>query len=118
MTANLKLGVSENPTGELPHDAKLQTALAGARSKLEARARSECEQLKSNLGLILRDFTDQHGISAINWVSPLDRLAPCDVLDMLAARLCLELTEKMYARFLERFTTELVELDAAERRSQ
>jgi|SRR6516162_2941947 hypothetical protein len=118
MNPPLQLGVTDPPAGELRADPKLQAALAGARAKIENKARHECSLLRSNLGLILREFTDTHAITSIGWVSPIDAIAPEDVLDMLAARLTEKLTEQLYQKFLERFTTELLELDANERRAQ
>jgi|SRR6516165_8964605 hypothetical protein len=109
---------TEPLSAEFKPDAKVQAALAGAKQKIENKARGECNLLRSNLGLVLRDFTDQFSISTIGWVSPVDRIEPGDVLDMLIARLIEQLTEQMYAAFLERFTEGLLELDSNERRSQ
>jgi hypothetical protein len=114
----LELGQSTNAHPSPLADPKVQAALDNARSKLEAKARHECSLLHSNLGLILRDFTDQYKIETIGWTSGIDRIEPALVLEMLCARLGTELAELMYKRFLERFTSELLELDAQERRSQ
>jgi hypothetical protein len=120
MNRDLKLGLPET-AGEFKVDARVQAALTNAREKIENKAKHQCSILRSNLGLILREFCDTHAIHAITsigWVSPVDQIAPCEVLDMLAARLTEQLTEQINAAFLERFTTELIELDANERRSQ
>ena len=107
---NLNLGIAEPPAGEFKVDEKVQAALTSARAKIENKARHECGLLRSNLGLLLRDFCDTHRIVSIGWVSPVDQIPPENVLDMLCARLGDQLTEQLYSRFLERFTAELVEL--------
>jgi hypothetical protein len=112
------LGISEPATGEFKPDAKVQLALANAKKKIETKAQYECGLLRSNLGLILRDFTDFHSIQTIGWVSPVDQIPPDAVLDMLCARITAQLAEQMYSRFLEQFTDSLLELDSNERRSQ
>jgi hypothetical protein len=85
---------SDPATGEFKPDPKLQTALTNARAKIEAKARHECGVLRSNLGLVLGDFTDVswHRFNRLGLSGRPDS-APDAVLDMLVARLA----PQMYA---------------------
>jgi hypothetical protein len=102
----------------LTNHPALPSAIEAARTKIQNKARAEVAVLTSNLGIILRDFCDQHGIVQIPWASATDLVAPGFALDHLADRLSQMLTEIRFTEFLTRFCDDLIELGENEKRSQ
>jgi hypothetical protein len=96
----------------------LEPAIERAKRKIAVKARAEADMLASNLKIILRDWVEERGISLILWASPLDPVKPEFGIEVLADRLAQKLGEIRFAKFLERFADDLIELDQNERRSQ
>jgi hypothetical protein len=96
----------------------LATAIEAAKAKIQNKARAEVAILIANLGIILRDFCEERGITQIPWASSADPVKPEFALDHLADRLTQKLSEIWFSRFLERFADGLLEVHEHESRSQ
>jgi hypothetical protein len=78
-------------------------AIAAVKERIARQCRVECEALRSDLMLIVDNFAERHGIKAIGWSSPNDKVEPSVAIGLLTTRLAEQLAEQEFERFLARF---------------